>query len=56
MPFIYMFYRKVLALQPERYGLTDPKKMYNLAGKWHTVKKECNGEEKRMRKKLFFYD
>lgn len=25
--------RKVLALQPERYGLTDPKKVYNLAGK-----------------------
>lgn len=32
--FINTAHREVLALNPERYGLTDTKKTYNLAGKF----------------------
>ncbi|KAG2224888.1 hypothetical protein INT45_010837, partial [Circinella minor] len=35
-------HEKVLALQPERYGLTDPKKMYNLAGILHVTESASN--------------
>ncbi|KAI9490360.1 dehydrogenase E1 and transketolase domain-containing protein 1 [Zychaea mexicana] len=41
-PLEIMQHEKVLSLQAERYGLTDPKKMYNLAGILHVTESTSN--------------